>query len=85
MSNVLQNYLKGFKLKRMIVEPKIAQPVEPDKEPIDPQLNQLMGEKNLLSSKTVVQSVEVEPQPVEVWSRGDRAPTVTCQALKTND
>ena len=35
MSNVFQAYLKGFKLKMIVVEPKKAQPVESDEEPID--------------------------------------------------
>ena len=35
MSNVFQTCLKGFKLKRMVVKPKMAQPVELDEEPID--------------------------------------------------
>ena len=35
MSNVFQTCLKGFKLKMMIVEPKMAQPVEPDEKPIN--------------------------------------------------
>ena len=28
--------LKGFKLKKLVVEPKTTQPVEPDEEPIEP-------------------------------------------------
>ena len=32
--------LKGFKLKKLVVEPKTTQLVELDKEPIDHQLNQ---------------------------------------------
>ena len=31
--------LKGFKLKKLVVEPKTTQPVEPDEEPVDRQLN----------------------------------------------
>ena len=31
-----QTCLKGFKLKKLVVEPKIAQPVESDEEPVDP-------------------------------------------------
>ena len=34
-----QTCLKGFKLKKLVVEPKTAQPIEPDEEPIDRQLN----------------------------------------------
>ena len=36
MPNVFQTCLKGFKLKKLVVEPKTAQPVEPDEEPVDP-------------------------------------------------
>ena len=42
MSNILQTYLKGFKLKMMVVEQKMTQPVdestklsESNKEPIE--------------------------------------------------
>ena len=35
MSNVFQICLKDFKLKKLVVEPKTAQPVEPNEEPID--------------------------------------------------
>ena len=74
--------LKGFKLKKLVVEPKTAQPVEPDEEPVDFQLNRSRGaEKHFLYSKTVVQLVEVRSRlnlnqsrsgrgPVEVRSRG---------------
>ena len=31
--------LKGFKLKKLVVEPKMAQSVELDEEPVDRQLN----------------------------------------------
>ena len=65
MSNVFQTCLKGFKLKKLVIEPKMAQPIEPDEEPINPQLNWSRGTKKpYLSSKTVVQLVKVEPQPV---------------------
>ena len=37
--NVFQTCLKGFKLKNLVVEPKTAQPVEPDEEPINSHLN----------------------------------------------
>ena len=66
MSNVFQICLKGFKLKKLVIEPKTAQPVELDKEPVDPQLNRLRSvKKPYLSSRTVVQSVKVEPQPID--------------------
>ena len=37
--NVFQTCLKGFKLKKLVVEPKMTQSVEPDEEPVDSQLN----------------------------------------------
>ena len=48
MSNVFQTCLKGFKLKKLVVEPKMAQPVEPDEESVDPQLNRSRGAKKTL-------------------------------------
>ena len=55
MSNIFQICLKGFKLKKLVVEPKTAQPVEPDEEQVDPQLNWSRGaKKTSLSSRTVV-------------------------------
>ena len=71
MLNVFQTYLKGFKLKMMVVEPKTTQLVEPDEEPVN--LFSSIGrmvQKPSLSSRTLVQLVKVEPQPVEVQSRG---------------
>ena len=35
MSNVFQTCLKGFKLKKLVVEPKTTQLVEPDEEPVE--------------------------------------------------
>ena len=32
-------YLKGFKLKKLVVEPKMAQPIEPNEQSVDHQLN----------------------------------------------
>ena len=49
MSNVLQTCLKDFKLKKLVVEQKTVQPVEPEEEPVDPQLNRSRSAKNLLS------------------------------------
>ena len=37
--------LKGFKLKKLVVEPKMAQPVELDEEPLDRQLNRSRVQK----------------------------------------
>ena len=66
MSNIFQTCLKGFKLKKLVVESKMTQLVELDKEPIDPQLNRSRdAKKPFLSSRTVVQPVKVEPQPVD--------------------
>ena len=39
MSNAFQICLKCFKLKKLVVEPKTVQPVEPDEELVDRQLN----------------------------------------------
>ena len=36
MSNVFQTCLKGFKLKKLIVETKTTQSVESDEESVDP-------------------------------------------------
>ena len=86
MSNVFQTCLEDFKLKIMVVEPKTAQPVEPDEEPVDFQLNRSRGaEKHFLYSKTVVQLVEVRSRlnlnrsrsgqgVVKVRSRGGQGP-----------
>ena len=66
MSNIFQTCLKGFKLKKLVVESKMTQLVELDEEPIDPQLNWSRdAKKPFLSSRTVVQPVKVEPQPVD--------------------
>ena len=66
MSNVFQTCLKGFKLKKLVVEPKTAQSIEPDEEPIDSHLNRSSGAKKpSLSSRMIVQSVKVESQPVD--------------------
>ena len=73
-----QTCLKGFKLKRMVVEPKTTQLVEPDEEPID--LFSLTGrkvQKPSFSFRTLVQQVEVR-------SRGNRGPMVICQTLNAN-
>ena len=88
VSNDFQTCLKGFKLKKLVVEPKMAQPVEPDEESINLQLNRSRGAKNSsLSSRMIVQPIKVEPQPVDPHlnrSRGSRGPKVTHQALNVN-
>ena len=86
MSNVFQTYLKGFKLKKLVVEPKTTQPVEPDEEPVDHQLNRSRGAKKpFLSSRMVVQSDEELVDPHLNRLRSSRDPTVTFQALNAND
>ena len=58
MSNVFQTCLKGFKLKKLVVEP--------DEEPVDLHLNWSRGAKKLfLSFGTVVQPIKVIPQSVD--------------------
>ena len=55
MSNAFQFYLKGFKLKQMVVELKVTQLVEPDEESVD--LFSSIGRKvhkPSLSSRTLV-------------------------------
>ena len=51
----------------MVVEPKIVQLVELDEEPINlSNSTYQMVQKPYLSSRTLVQSVKVEPQLIEV-------------------
>ena len=45
MSNIFQTCLKGFKLKKLVVELKKTQPVEPNEGLINPQFNQSRGAK----------------------------------------
>ena len=78
MSNVFQTCLKGFKLKKLVVEQKMAQPVEPDEEPVDPSTQPVEEcKKSSLSSRMVVQLVKV-------WTLTGWDPTVTCQPLNAN-
>ena len=57
---VFQTCLKGFKLKKLGVEPKMAQPVEPDEEPVNiPTQPVEECKKPSLSSRTVVQPINV--------------------------
>ena len=93
MSNASQFCLKGFNLKMMVVEPKMAQSVESNEELVDLfSSTDRMVQTPSLSSRMVVQPVKIEPQPVEVepqsvkvWSRGGQGPMVTCQTLHAND
>ena len=60
MSNAFQTCLKGFKLKMMFVEQKMAQPVEHDEEPIDKfSSTSQMVQKPSLCFRMFVQPVEV--------------------------
>ena len=60
MSNVFQTCLKDFKLKKLVVEQKMAQPVEPDEESVDPSTQPVEEcKKSSLSSRMVVQLVKV--------------------------
>ena len=63
--------LNGFKLKMMVVEPKTTQPIELDEEPVN--LLSSTGrrvQKSSLSSRTLVQPIKVEPQSIDVRSKG---------------
>ena len=52
--------LKDFKLKKLGVEPKTAQPVEPNEEWVDPPVQPVEGcKKYFFSSRTVVQPVKM--------------------------
>ena len=65
MSNVLQTCSKGFKLKKLVVEPKTTQPIEPNEESINPQFNRSRGtKKSFLFSRMVVQPIKVEQESV---------------------
>ena len=79
MSNVFQTYLKGFKLKILVVEPKMTQPVKPAEEPVK---GCKKKKKHFLSSRTAVQPVKVEPQPIDPhlnWSKlNGHLPSIKC-------
>ena len=76
MLNVFQTCcLKGFKLKRMVVEPKTAQPIEPDVEPTN-----LFNSTNRRVQKLFLSF----PERLSNWSKGGRSLMVTCQASNTN-
>ena len=86
VSNIFQTCLKGFKLKKLVVEPKTAQLVEPNEEPINPPTQpvnppaQLVNgwKKHSFSFRTVV-------QPIKVRTVTNRNPTITYQLLNVND
>ena len=46
MSTVFQTCLKGFKLKKLVVKSKTTQPIEPDEELVDPQVQLVNGVNN---------------------------------------
>ena len=80
------NLFKSFKLKKLVVEPKTAQLVEPNEKPIDPPTQsvdpsaQLVNwwKKHSFSFRTVV-------QPIKVRTVTNRNPTITYQLLNVND
>ena len=73
--------LKGFKLKKLVVDKKRAQLIELDEEPVDYQLNQSRGAKNLLFlSKWLFNRMRNQLTHTSIG----RSPTVTCQTLNAN-
>ena len=85
-----QTCLKGFKLKKLVVEPKKAQLVEPDKEPVDHQLNWSKGAKNILSlpewlfnwMRNRSTHTSTGRGSVKVWLRSNgHLPSTKCQRL----
>ena len=63
MSNASQFCLKGFNLKMMVVEPKMAQSVESNEELVDLfSSTDRRVQTPSLSSRMVVQPVKIEPQ-----------------------
>ena len=67
MLNIFQTCLKGFKLKRMVVELKTAQWVELDEEPVD-QFSSTgqMTQKPSFSSKMLSKLTSIGQGPIEV-------------------
>ena len=79
--------LTSFKLKKLVIEPKMAQPV---KEPVDQLCSSSRppvegGQKVFLSPTSLLFPVEVILFPVEVRLRSDWDPVVTYQVLNAND
>ena len=69
----------------MIVEAKMAQPVELDEESVDLfSSTNWKVQKPSLYSRMLIRSIEVELYPVEYWSRGGQDPRVTYHALTAN-
>ena len=89
-----QLVLKDFKLKKLAVEPKTAQPIELDDEPVDPEINRSQSEstpssigrgpverfqKLSLSPNGLLFPVEVILFPVEVRLRPNgHLPNIKC-------
>ena len=81
MSNIFQTFLKGFKLKKLVVEPKTAQPVKP----IEGAKKFLFLLERLFNwSRLNLNRSRSGQGPVEVQLRGGRGRMVTCQALNAN-
>ena len=78
MSNVFQTYLKGLKLKKIVVELKTTQSVKLDEESVDLfKSTGRMVQKSSISSRTLVQLVDDQ-------LKGGWSPTVTNHALNAN-
>ena len=95
MLNIFQTCFKGFKLKKLIVEPKMTQSVESDEESVDHQPNR--SRSGSTPSSTGRGPGRPPAQPVEGAKnfffileqlfnrlRSGRGPTVTCQAFNAN-
>ena len=69
----------------MIVEPKMAQPVELDEESVD-LFNSTYWkvQKPSLYSRMLIRLIKVELYPVEYWSRDGQGPMITYHALNAN-
>ena len=64
--------LKDFKLKKLVVEPKTTQPVEPDEESIDPHLNR---------SRVWTVTSQLPAQPIE----GCKKPSLSSRIIVQPD
>ena len=63
-----------------------TQPVEPTEEPVN-MFNSISWkmQKPSLSSRMLVQPIEIEPHPIEYRSNNGRGSTVTFNVLNAND
>ena len=76
--------LKGFKLKKLVIEPKMVQPVEPDKEPIERQLNrQRLGSTPYSTSRGCKNFIFL-PERLFNRLRSGQGSTITYQVLNAN-